>query len=163
MKDILKHFVIGFFIGLIASGLMVWGYRTGKKHCTDTIVTDTVAITVTDTVTNWEPYIIHHYRTDTAYLPIIDTLVDTVTDTVLVQIPIEMYRYDTTIIDTNYTTHLRAVLTGFHTSIDTLTIRTEIMPPAPPKKPWYTNFCPAVGIGYGTGGFGVFAGVGYKI
>ena len=124
-------------------------------------VTDTIQLS--DTITQWQPYDIYHYRTDTAYLPIIDTVLDTITDTVLVEIPIEIYRYDTIIKDTNYTTHLRAVLTGFHTSIDTLTIRTEIMPPAPPKKPWYTNFCPAIGLGFGTGGFGVFAGVGYKI
>ena len=127
-------------------------------------VTDTIQLS--DTITQWQPYDIYHYRTDTAYLPIIDTVLDivTVTDTVLVQIPIDMYCYDTLITDTNYTTQIEAKISGFKVSLDTLSIHTEIIPQEPKKAPWYTNFCPAVGIGYGTGGqIGVFAGVGYKI
>lgn len=124
-------------------------------------VKDTIQLT--DTITDWQPYDVYHYRTDTAYLPVIDTLLDTVTDTVLVEIPIEIYRYDTIIKDTNYTTHLKAVLSGFNTNIDTLTIHTEIMPQQPKKAPWYSNICPCVGVGFGTGGAGVFVGVGYKI
>ena len=124
-------------------------------------VNDTIQLS--DTITQWQPYDVYHYRTDTAYLPVIDTLLDTVTDTVLVEIPIEIYRYDTTIQDTNYKTHLNAILSGFHTSIDTLTIHTEIMPQQPKKAPWYSNICPCVGVGFGTGGFGVFVGVGYKL
>lgn len=126
-------------------------------------ITDT--ITVTDTITNLDYDTIYLSRYDTAYMTIVDTVNDTVTkiDSILVQIPISTSVYDTTIKDTNYSTHLRAVLSGFNTSIDTLTIHTEIMPPAPPKKPWYDHLCPAIGLGFGTGGFGVFVGIGYKL
>ena len=162
----MKKTVEYILIAILALLCIYTAYKTYTLKGKVEYITVTDTIQLSDTITQWQPYDIYHYRTDTAYLPIIDTLVDTVTDTVLVQIPIEIYRYDTTIIDTNYTTHLRAVLTGFHTSIDTLTIRTEIIHQESQNAPrkWYDNIVPAVGIVYGTGGqIGVFAGVGYKI
>ena len=160
--DILKHFVIGLVIGLIASGLMVWSYNVGKRHSTNT-TTDT--ITITDTITNLQYDTLYFSHYDTLKLPVVDTINDTIVkiDSVLVQIPISTTVYDTTIKDTNYRTALRAVVSGFAVNIDTLSIHTEIMQQNPKKQPWYTNLCPAVGVGFGTGGFGVFAGIGYKI
>ena len=162
MKDILKHFVIGLLIGLIASGLMVWSYNVGKRHSTNT-TTDT--ITLTDTITDWNYDTMYLSHFDTIKLPVVDTINDTILkiDSVLVQIPISTTVYDTTITDSTYRTDLRAVVSGFQTSVDSVYLSTEIMQQNPKKQPWYTNLCPAVGIGYGTGGFGMFAGVGYKI
>ena len=166
MKDILKHFAIGLVIGLIISGLMLWSYNVGKKHSTNTVETITDTIQINDTITQWQPYDVHHYRTDTAYLPVIDTLLDTVTDTVLVEVPISIYSYDTTITDSTYRTVLRAVVSGFQTSVDSVYLSTEIIKQEPkiaPKK-WYQHLCPAVGIGFGTGGqIGVFGGIGYEL
>ena len=126
-------------------------------------VTDT--ITMTDTITDWQPYDVYHYRTDTAYLPVIDTILDTVTDTVLVEIPIEIYRYDTIIKDTNYTTHLNAILTGYNVNFDSVILNTNIHyeQPIPLKNKWYNNFGVGVGLMYGTGGFGVGVGLMYKL
>ena len=160
--DIIKHFVIGLVIGLIVSGLMVWSYNVGKRHSTNT-TTDT--ITLTDTITDWNYDTMYLSHFDTIKLPVIDTINDTILkiDSILVQIPISTTVYDTTIKDTNYRTALRAVVSGFNVTMDSLYLSTEIMQQNPKKQPWYTNLCPAVGIGYGTGGAGVFIGIGYKI
>ena len=165
MKDILKHFVIGLVIGLIASGLMVWGYNVGKRHSSNTVEIITDTITLTDTITNWEPEYVYLSHFDTIKLPVVDTVNDTIIkiDSVLVQIPISTTVYDTTITDINYKTDLRAVLSGFQTSVDSVYLSTEIMQQNPKKQPWYNRLGVGVGVGFGTGGFGVFAGVGYKL
>ena len=164
MKDIIKHFVIGLVIGLIASGLMLWSYNVGKKY-SSIVETITDTITLTDTITNWEPEYVYLSHYDTIKLPVIDTVNDTIIkiDSVLVQIPINTYIYDTTITDSLYRTSLKAVTSGFAVTMDSLYLNTEIMPQRTKKQPWYTNIVPAVGVGFGTGGFGVFAGVGYKL
>ena len=158
-KNTLKPLLYGLCCGIFCSLMIIWGYHIAKNKYNKPVETVTVTDTIrlTDTITDWQPYDVYHYRTDTAYLPVINTLLDTVTDTVLVEIPIEIYRYDTTIQDTNYKTHLNAVLSGFHTSIDTLTIHTEILPQQPQKK---IRIMPAIGVGYGSGGVGIFGGIG---
>lgn len=161
MKDILKHFVIGLVIGLIASGLMVWSYNVGKRHSTNTV--DTITNTITDTITNWQPYDVHHYRTDTAYLPVIDTLLDTVTDSVFVEVPISIYHYDTTIADSTHTTRIQADINGFSVSLEQLTTTTKITPQEPKKQPWYSNIGIGAGLMYGTGGWGLGVGLMYKL
>ena len=126
-------------------------------------VTDT--ITLTDTITDWNYDTMYLSHFDTIKLPVIDTVNDTIIkiDSVLVQIPINTYTFDTTITDTNYRTSLKAITSGFAVTMDSLYLNTEIMPQRVKKQPWYTNICPAVGVGFGTGGFGVFVGAGYKI
>lgn len=159
--DIIKHFVIGLVIGLIASGLMVWSYNVGKRHNTNTV--DTITNTITDTITNWQYDTVYFNRYDTINTTDVVIINDTVNDTTYIQLPIYTYIFDTIIQDTNYKTSLRAVTSGFNVTMDSLYLSTEIMQQNPKKQPWYTNLCPAVGIGYGTGGAGVFIGVGYKI
>lgn len=161
--DIIKHFIIGLVIGLIISGLMVWSYNVGKRHSTNTVDTITDTITVSDTITQWQPYDVHHYRTDTVYLPVIDTLLDTVTDSVFVEVPISIYHYDTTIADTTHTTRIQADISGFNVSLEQLTTTTKIMPQRVKKQPWYTNIGIGAGVMYGTGGWGVGCGIMFKI
>jgi len=166
MKDIIKHFVIGLVIGLIASGLMVWGYNVGKRHSTNTVEAITDTITVTDTIANWQYDTVYFNHYDTLKLPVVDTINDTVLkiDSILVQIPISTTIYDTAITDTSYKTHLKAVVSGFSVAVDSVYLSTEITPQRVKKQPWYTNLCPAVGIGFGTGWqIGLFAGIGYKL
>lgn len=128
-------------------------------------ITDTV--TITDTITNLDTDTIFFSRYDTAYMTIVDTVNDTVTkiDSILVQIPISTSIYDTTITDTNYETNLRAVLSGFNTSMDSLYLTTKIMHQEAGNgaNRWYHNLAPALGFGYGTGGWGIFVGVGYTL
>ena len=165
MKDILKHFVIGLVIGLIASGLMVWSYNVGKRHSTNTVETITDTITVTDTIANWQYDTVYFNHYDTLKLPVVDTINDTILkiDSVLVQIPISTTVYDTTITKTNYRTSLRAVLSGFQTSVDSLYISTEIMQQRVKKQPWYDRLGVGVGLMYGTGGWGLGVGLMYKL
>lgn len=155
---------IAMLFTLICCGIALFlGYMWNVNKQPETVVvTDT--ITITDTITDWHTTNITHYRTDTLYLPIIDTI----TDSILVEVPINRYHYDTVIADTNYQTDLNIVISGFNACIETLTLHTdilsthtEIMPQTGRK--WYKNIVPAVGIGIGTGGFGVFAGIGYEL
>lgn len=161
--DILKHFVIGLVIGLIASGLMVWSYNVGKRHSTNTVDTITDTITVTDTIANWQYDTVYFSHYDTINTTDVVIINDTVNDTTYIQLPIYTYIYDTTITDSTYRTNLKAVVSGFQCQMDSLYLNTEIMPQRVKKQPWYGNIVPAVGVGFGTGGFGVFAGVGYTL
>ena len=144
-------------------GILLVIMSNRAKQNVERIITTTDTIYITDTITQWQPYDVHHYRTDTTYLPVINTLLDTVTDSVFVEVPISIYQYDTTIVDTTHTTRIQADISGFNVSLEQLTATTKIMQQNPKKQPWYTNICPAVGVGFGTGGFGVFAGVGYRL
>lgn len=161
MKDILKHFVIGLVIGSIISGLMVWSYNVGKRHCT--VVTDTDTVVINDTITNLQYDTVYFSHYDTINTTDVVIINDTINDTTYIQLPIYTYIYDTTITDSLYQTSLRAVLSGFQTSVDSLYLSTEMFPQKVVKQPWYGNIVPAVGVGFGSGGFGIFLGVGYKI
>lgn len=122
-------------------------------------------ITTTDTITDFAYDTVYFSHFDTVQLPAVvinDTLIQV--DSVYVQIPISTYQYDTVISNTNYRTSLKAVLSGFGVSVDTLCLSTEIMQQQPKNNPkWYNNICPSAGVGFGTGGFGFFVGIGYKI
>lgn len=126
-------------------------------------ITKTDTIQITDTITNWQPYDVHHYRTDTAYLPVIDTILDTVTDSVFVEVPVSMYRYDTTIVDSNYETSLKAVVSGYSVSLDTLSIHTEITKQEAILVPKQRRWGVGAGLMYGTGGIGIGVGIFYKL
>ena len=98
-------------------------------------------------------------------MPVIEERLDTITkvDTVLVEIPIKLYHYDTTIADTTHTTRIQADVSGFNVTLEQLTATTEIMPQTVKKQPFWHNIVPAIGIGYGTAGWGAFVGVGYNL
>ena len=164
--DILKHFVIGLVIGLIASGLMVWSYNVGKRHSTNTVDTITDTITVTDTIANWQYDTVYFNHYDTINTTDVVIINDTVNDTTYIQLPIYTYIFDTIIQDTNYKTSLRAVTSGFNVTMDSLYLSTEIIKQEPkitPKK-WYQHIAPACGVGIGTDGkIGLFVGIGYEL
>lgn len=128
------------------------------EYITDTIqICDTITELTSDTV-----YLSHY---DSVYLPVVinDTILQL--DSVMVQVPISTTIYDTTIQDTAHTTHIRAQISGFATSLDSLTTTTIIThqePKIPPKK-WYDNLGIGAGIMYGTGGFGIGVGIMYKL
>lgn len=161
--DILKHFVIGLVIGLIVSGLMVWSYNVGKRHCT--VVTDTDTVVINDTITNLQYDTVYFNHYDTLKLPVVDTINDTILkiDSILVQIPISTTVYDTTIKKEDYQTHLKAVLNGFQTSVDSVYLSTEIIKQEPKKQPWYGNIGVGIGLMYGTGGWGLGVGIMYQL
>lgn len=142
-----------------------WKAYTIKDKVEYINTTDTLFIN--DTITDWNYDTMYLSHFDTIKLPVIDTINDTILkiDSVLVQIPISTYTFDTTITDTNYRTSLKAITSGFAVTMDSLYLNTEIKPQTvqiTPKK-WYQRLCPAVGIGFGSGGFGVFGGIGYEL
>lgn len=155
MKEIVKYTLLG----IALSACMVLGWWIGYRNCqaTTECITDTITDLAYDTV-----YFSHF---DTVHLPAVvinDTLIQV--DSVYVQIPISTYQYDTIISDTNYTTSLKATVSGFGVSFDSLYLNTKIMQQEPKNTPkWYENICPSAGVGFGTGGFGFFVGIGYKI
>ena len=163
MKNTITHTAEWILLAIISVLLCytAWKSYTLKDKVEYITVTDTVEIC--DTITNWQSDTVYFSHYDTINTTDVVIINDTVNDTTYIQLPIYTYIFDTTIADTNYTTSLRAVVSGFDATMDSLYLSTEIMPQRVKKQPWYTNICPAVGVGFGTGGFGVFAGVGYKL
>lgn len=162
MKKVLDYILFG----LVLIGLAFIAYKayTIKNKVEYITVTDT--ITITDTITDLAYDTVYFSHFDTVQLPAVvinDTLIQV--DSVYVQIPISTYQYDTTITDTNYKTQLKAVLSGFGVSVDTLCLSTEItrQQSIQNKEKWYNNLGVGVGVMYGTGGFGVGAGLMYKL
>lgn len=160
-KIILKYLLCG----IILSAMLVAGYYIGTRKATThtEYVTDT--LTICDTITDLAYDTVYFSHFDSVYLPVVinDTILQL--DSVMVQVPISTTIYDTTIQDTVHTTHIRAHISGFATSLDSLTTTTIIThqePKIPPKK-WYDNFGIGAGIMYGTGGFGLGVGIMYKL
>ena len=150
-----------FALSILGILLVILSHRA--KNDVDNLISTTDTIQITDTITDWRYDTLFINRLDTVKLPIVYTDTIIKLDSILVQIPINTYHYDTTITDTNYKTHLKAVVSGFSVAVDSVYLSTEITPQRVKKQPWYGNLCPAVGVGFGTGGFGVFAGIGYKL
>lgn len=165
MKYTITHTAEWVLLAIITALLVftTWKSYTLKGKIETITVTDT--LTIQDTITNWNYDTMYFSHFDTIKLPVFDTVNDTLIkiDSFYVQVPLYGYVFDTTIQDSTYKTVLRACISGFSVSMDTLMLNTQIMPQKVKKQPWYTNICPAVGVGFGTGGFGVFVGVGYKV
>ena len=85
-------------------------------------VTDTLTITLTDTLTIKEPTLIKKevIRTDTLLLHSTDTIIDSV----MVELPISSFVLDTLIKTDSTETHLKGVLRGFNVEMDSLSITT---------------------------------------
>ena len=165
MKDILKHFVIGLVIGLIASGLMVWGYNVGKRHSTNTVDTIIDTIQINDTITNLQYDTVYFNRYDTINTTDVVIINDTVNDTTYIQLPIYTYIFDTLIQKEDYQTHLKATVTGFNSTLDEVLLETTVFKKEPviQQEKWYQRFGIGVGVMVGTGGVGVGCGIMYKL
>ena len=156
-----KFITLALGVLLVALAIYAWHLNTKVR-----VLANLEPVTVTDTLTltNWQHDTVYQTKTKVETLRLVDTawLGDTVTDSVYVQVevPIFTYEYDTLFQSDSVKTHLRAVLEGFDVSVDTLSIDWEIVHQKaknPPRK-WYQHIAPAVGVGYGTSGFGFFAG-----
>lgn len=165
MKYTITHVAEWILLAIVTVLLVFTAWKSYQLKGKVEYITTTDTLFINDSITNLNYDTMYFSHFDTIKLPVVDTINDTIikVDSILVQIPINTYQYDTTITDTNYQTSLRAVVSGFGVTMDSLYLNTKIMPQRVKKQPWYTNICPAVGIGFGTGGFGVFAGVGYKL
>lgn len=164
-KETIKDCVV---VMVFAAVMLTLGFIAGRCY---TPKQEPIINMVTDTITDWQHDTVFRTDTKVVKLPIHDTttLTDSLwlTDSVLVEVPMMCYRYDTTLTDTNSTTHLTATLSGYEVKIDTLTVNTTIQHVTTKETmQWYRRFRPSVGVGVGTNlkgeaTAGVYFGVGY--
>lgn len=125
----------------------------------------------TVTITDVQFDTVYYTKTKTDTLPVqkIITIHDSVTftDTVwgMVQVPIYTHLLDTSFslsfngLD-KADVGIKEYITGYGVQVDSIIVSTDFeLTPRDLSKP-KLRLCPAVGVGYGTGGLGVFAGIG---
>lgn len=163
MKNIITHTAEWVLLAIITVLLLFTAYKTYTLKDKVEYITKTDTVTLTDTITNWQCDTMYFNRYDTINTTDIVIINDTVNDTTYIQLPLYTYVFDTTITDTNYTSDFKAVVSGFNVSLDTLSIHTKILQekviPVPKQRRWGLG----VGLMYGTGGFGIGAGVMYQL
>ena len=161
--------VITALLGLLLVGLALYAWHVTTK-LNELLNLEPVQITDTVTLADWKYDTTYITKTKVETLRLLDTLYTKDTDTLYaqVEVPISMYVWDTLLQTDSSQTQIRAVCEGFAVTLDTLSIQwlkvaqTPCLGPQQPSK-WYERICPAVGVGYGTGGFGVFVGVGWTL
>ncbi len=159
--------VITALLGLLLVGLALYAYTLNRK-VEQLSNLEPVQVTDTLTLTDWKYDTAYIAKTKVETLRLVDTLCTKVTDTLYaqVEVPISMYVWDTLLQTDSSKTQIKAVCEGFAITLDTLSIQWQKVAPTPclgPLRPskWYQHIAPAVGVGYGTGGWGVFVGLGY--
>lgn len=161
MKKVIEYILIGILAVLCI--FTAWKAYTVKQKVEYITIQDTIRLN--DTIVDMEYDTCYLWKKDTVKLPVVinDTTTLIKIDSILVEVPKYKYYYDTILKDTAYSTRFSAVIEGFDVSLDSVYLNTIIAQQKVKKEPWYRNICPAVGVGYGTSGFGIFAGVGYKL
>lgn len=161
MKKVIEYILIGILAVLCI--FTAWKAYIVKQKVEYITIQDTIRLN--DTIVDMEYDTCYLWKKDTVKLPVVinDTTTLIKIDSILVEVPKYKYYYDTILKDTAYSTRFSAVIEGFDVSLDSVYLNTIIAQQKVKKEPWYRNICPAVGVGYGTSGFGIFAGVGYKL
>lgn len=165
MKYTITHVAEWILLGILAILCIYTAYKSYQIKEKVEYITVTDTIKLNDTIVDMEYDTCYLWKKDTVKLPIVvnDTTTLVKIDSVLVEISKYKYKYDTIIKDTAYSTRFSAVIEGFDVALDSVYLNTIIAPQKAKKEPWYRNIVPAAGIGYGSGGFGIFVGVGYKL
>ena len=107
-------------------------------------------ITVTDTLTNvlYDTVFIDHF--ETVKLPVVDTLIlinDSIRiDSVFVEVPISVYKFDTTVSTDTTRLDLFIQNKGYDVKLDSIYYRLEYTPTKTKKTHWFIG--PSLGIGY---------------
>ena len=164
MKEIVKTFVIVVLLLLV----VLLSIKTEK--CYQEARKQPKPVYLTDTIVNveWDTVYLERYKT--VKLPIADTTVYYITDTVkrvdsvFVEVPISVYKLDTTFVTDTTCMNIRIQNSGYAVTLDSLSYRLEYTPT--PKKTNYfrEHFKFGVGISTGLGVFSkkpdIFLGVG---
>ena len=148
LKNTIVILVITILLLLTTISVIVTNHRVQPKQPeTKTIViTDTISKVVYDTV------FIKEYKT--VKLPVTDTLyIDSVKiDSIFVEVPISVYKLDTTFCTDSTRLDLHIINSGFSVTLDTISYKFTYCPTPPvlPKKKHRFGFYigPAVGISY---------------
>lgn len=163
MKNTITHTAEWVLLAIITVLLCytAWKSYTIKEKVEYITKTDTIQIT--DTITNWQSDTVYFSHYDTINTTDVVIINDTVNDTTYIQLPIYAYIYDTVIQKEDYQTHLKAVLSGYSVSLDTLSIHTEITKQEAILVPKQRRWGVGAGLMYGTGGIGIGVGIFYKL
>ena len=143
-KETVKTFVITTLILLVVvlSIKTEKCYQEARKQPKTVFISDTLTQVIYDTV------FVEHF--ETVKLPVVDTLIlinDSIRiDSVFVEVPISIYKFDTTFC--NDTTRLDLFIQnkGFNVTLDTLSYSFTYKPTKTKKTHWFIG--PSLGIGY---------------
>ena len=153
MKEIVKTFVIIILVLLVVL-LSIKNekyYQEARKQPETIYLTDTLTNVVYDTL------FIDHF--ETVKLPVVDSTVYYITDTVkrvdsvFVEVPISVYKFDSTFTTDTTSLNIRIQNSGYAVTLDSLSYRLEYTPTL--KKNYFRDHL-KFGVGIGTG-FGVFS------
>ena len=132
-------------------------------------VPQTKTITVTDTLTQvmYDTIFIDHF--ETVKLPVVDTLIltnDSIrVDSVFVEVPISVYKFDSTFTTDTTCLNIRIQNSGYDVKLDSLSYNFKYTPRPPKTNFFKDHFRFGLGIGTGYGCFtrkpDVFLGVGF--
>ena len=153
MKDIVKSMLIlaGIYLLLFFLSTNRPLQVTTEKQSQPVILTDTIVNVVYDTL------FIDHF--ETVKLPITDTTICYITDTVArvdsieVEVPISVYKFDSTFTTDTTSLNIRIRNSGFNVKLDSLSYHFEYTPTL--QKNYFRDHF-KFGVGIGTG-FGVFS------
>ena len=153
MKEIVKTFVIIILVLLVVL-LSIKNekyYQEARKQPETIYLTDTLTNVVYDTL------FIDHF--ETVKLPVVDSTVYYITDTVkrvdsvFVEVPISVYKFDSTFTTDTTSLNIRIQNSGYAVTLDSLSYHFEYTPTL--KKNYFRDHF-KFGVGVGTG-FGVFS------
>ena len=149
MKETVKTFVIVVLVLLV----VFLSVKSMKYYQKSQVKSETVYLT--DTITNvlYDTVFIDHF--ETVKLPVTDTIViDSIRiDSVFVEVPISIYKFDTTFKSDTTQLNLSIRNSGYAVKLDSLFYKFEYTP-RPPKTNYFKEHF-KFGVGVSTG-FGVF-------
>lgn len=144
MKEIVKSMLILTVIYLLLFFLV----KTNRTCQVIQEKPETVYLTDTLTQVMYDTIFIDHF--ETVKLPVVDTLIlinDSIRiDSVFVEVPISVYKFDTTFKSDTTRLDLFIQNKGFNITLDSLSYRLEYTPTKIKKTHWFIG--PSLGIGY---------------
>ena len=143
MKEIIKTFVIVVLVLLV----VFLSIKTNKYYQKSQEKPETVYLTDTLTQVMYDTIFIDHF--EKVKLPVVvDTIViDSLRiDSVFVEVPISVYRFDSTFTTDTTSLNIRIQNSGFNVTLDTLSYHFEYTPTKIKKTHWFIG--PSLGIGY---------------
>ena len=165
MKETVKTFVIIILVLLVVflSIKTEKCYQEARKQSQPVIITDTITNVLYDTV------FIDHF--ETVKLPVVDSTVYYITDTVkrvdsvFVEVPISIYKFDTTFLTDTTQLNLSIRNSGYAVKLDSLSYSFTYKPTHQKTNFFKEHFKFGAGIGTGFGVFSkkpdIFVGVGF--
>ena len=164
MKEIIKSMLI-----LTVIYLLLFFLVNTNRTCQVIQDKQSQPVIITDTITNvlYDTVFIDHF--EKVKLQVVDTLTiinDSIRiDSVFVEVPISVYRFDTTFFTDTTVFNLSIQNSGFNVKLDSLSYNFKYTPRPPKTNFFKEHFKFGVGIGTGFGVFSkkpdVFMGVGF--